>query len=366
VALLKVASYGSIHDPKEVASGSRRIWQELGVQFLVEGSVLRMGESLRVTVQLVDGRSGYQIWGERFDRTAAEPFAVQDEIVHTIVGTVVGRVYAAICDQTRRKLPSHLSAYEHMLRGNALQWDDPDSAAEAKRAFERAIELDPGFALAHSLLAVMLEREAQDLPADSAEPRERAFRLAKRAVELADDESTCHTILGGIYLWRRSFDLALHHTQRGIDINPVNQWNRADLGIVLTYIGRADEALEALRDARRFDPYFGPRWYWRALGLTQFVLRRYADAVPDFERGIVRKSVGALAMLAGCYAKLGRGDRARETVAMCLVAAPDATIEKLVGREPFKNDGDRTHMAECLRLAGMPAHHGAASSDGLA
>jgi len=91
-------------------------------------------------------------------------------------------------------------------------------------------------------------------------------------------------ILGQIYLERRSFDLALRHTERGVEINPANQWNRADLGSLLSYIGRAEEGLEMLRDARRADPYFGPRWYWRGLGIAQFVLRRYADALPDFER----------------------------------------------------------------------------------
>src|SRR5207249_3074136 len=164
------------------------------------------------------------------------------------------------------------------LRGNALAWDDPASAAEAKRAFERAIEIDPGYGLPHSLLAALVGRDWEN---DLSAPREtldRAFALAQRAVELAEDESTCHTILGQFCMEQRLFDLALHHAARGVEMNPANQWNRANFGIVLSHIGRAEEGLEMLRDARRVDPYFVPGWYWRGLGTAQFVLRRHADA----------------------------------------------------------------------------------------
>ncbi len=109
-----------------------------------------------------------------------------------------------------------------------------------------------------------------------------------------------------------------------------------------------------LRGARRADPYFGPRWYWRGLGVAHFVLRRYADALPDFERGRANNALWALAMLAGCCAKLGLSQRAREIVAQCLALQPGATIAKLVAKVPFKDAGDSLHLAECLRLAGMP------------
>jgi adenylate cyclase len=332
----------------------QRVGRDLGVRFLVEGSVRRMGQRVRVTAQLIDAESGNHVWGERFDRPMANLFAVQDELVHVIVGTLVGRVHMSGANRARRKPPASLDAYDHVLRGNALPWDDPASAIAAKRAFERAIEIDPGYGLPYSLLAVLLAREWEN---DLARPREtidRAFALAQRAVELADDESTCHTILGQICLERRSFDLALRHTQRGVEINPVNQWNRADLGIILSYIGRAEEGLEMLRDARRADPYFGPGWYWRALGLANFVLRRYADALPDFEAGVTDNSLRALAMLAGCCAKLGLLKGARDTVVRCLALQPGATVASLVAKVPFKDLGDSLHLAECLRLAGLP------------
>src|SRR5467141_3014883 len=308
---LAVTSRNSTFRFKRKSLDMQRVGRELSVRFLVEGSVRRMGERIRITAQLIDAESGNHVWGERFDRPLAELFAVQDQVVHTIVGTLVGRVQASGAERTRRKPPSSLDAYDHVLRGNALAWDDPASAAEAKRAFERAIEIDPGYGLPHSLLAALVGRDWEN---DLSAPREtldRAFALAQRAVELAEDESTCHTILGQFCLEQRLFDLALHHTARGVEMNPANQWNRANFGIVLSHIGRAEEGLEMLRDARRADPYFGPGWYWRGLGFAQFVLRRYADALPDFERGVTSNSLRALAMLGACHAKLGQSERAR-------------------------------------------------------
>ncbi len=353
---LAVTSRNSTFRFKGKSVDMQRAGRELGVRFLVEGSVRRLGERIRITAQLINAETGNHVWGERFDRPMAELFlfAVQDQVVHTIVGTLVGRVQASGAERTRRKPPSSLDAYDHVLRGNALPWDDPASAAEAKRAFERAIEIDPGYGLPHSLLAALVGREWEN---DLSAPREtldRAFALAQRAVELAEDESTCHTILGQFCMEQRLFDLALHHTARGVEMNPANQWNRADFGIVLSHIGRAEEGLEMLRDARRADPYFGPGWYWRGLGVAQFVLRRYADALPDFERGVTSNSLRALAMLAACHAKLGQSERAREVVAQCMSVQPGATVDKLVARMPFKDAGDSRHLAECLRLAGMP------------
>jgi TolB-like protein/tetratricopeptide (TPR) repeat protein len=351
---LAVTSRNSTFRFKGKPVDMQQVGRELGVCFIVEGSVRRMGDRVRVTAQLIDVETGNHVWGERFDRPLVELFAVQDEVVHTIVSTLVGRVQASETGRARRKPPSSLDAYDHLLRGNALPWDDPASAAEAKRSFERAIELDPEYGLPASLLAVLLARDWENGRAGSRETLDRAFALAQRAVDLADDESTCHAILGQIALERRLFDLALHHLERGVELNPANQWNRADLGAVLAYVGRAEEGLEMLRNARCADPYFGPRWYWRALGITQFVLRRYADALPDFDRGAADTSLRALAMMAGCCAKVGHLDRARELVARCASAHPRAGVTLLVERTPFNDADDRRHLAECLRAAGMP------------
>jgi tetratricopeptide (TPR) repeat protein len=182
---------------------------------------------------------------------------------------------------------------------------------------------------------------------------DRALALAKRGVELADDNGSAHGSLGLVYLERRSFDLALRHIERALEINPANPWHHAGYGMFLSHVGRAEEGLERLRSARRMDPYFGPPFYWPALGFAQFVLRRYADALADFDRGRPTAAI-SLAAMAGCCAKLGFAERARELVARCRAVQPEATVATLVTRIVFKDAGDSEHLAECLRLAGMP------------
>ena len=334
--------------PVEMQTAGR----ELGVRYLVEGSVRRMGERIRITAQLIDAETGNHVWAERFDRPMADIFAVQDEVVRTIVGTVVGRVYASAAERLRRTPPSNPAAYDLTLRGNWLPWNDPASRAEAERCFEQAIELDPRYGLPHSLLALMLRGDWQ-FGFSGSPILDRAFAMAKRGVELAGNESIAHMAMGLLYLARRSFDLALRHMERAVEINPANPWTQADFGMLLSYIGRAEEGLERLRNARRADPYFSPSWYWPTLGLAQFVLRRYADALADFDRG-TSSSADALAMMAGCCAKLGLVDRAQELVAQCLAVQPEATIGKLVAKTIFKDASDSEHLAECLSLAGMP------------
>jgi adenylate cyclase len=327
--------------------------RELGARFLLEGSVRRLGERVRISAQLIDAETGNHVWADRYDRPMPELFALQDEVVRTIVGTLVGRVYVSAAEHLRRRPPSTPAAYDLALRANALPWEQPSTRTEAKRFLEQAVELDPGYGLPHSLLAIILEFDWHYGLAGSPEILDRAFALAKRGVELSDDESTSHAALGFLQMNRRCFGAALSHMERAIEINPANPANKADLGILLCRIGRAEEGLEHLRDARRIDPYFGPSWYWPALGTAQFVLRRYVEALADFDRG-ASTAAGTSAVLAGCCAKLGLLDRARDTVAHCLLTQREATIGNLVTRTVFKGADDREHLAECLRLAGMP------------
>ena len=327
--------------------------RELGVRFLVEGSVRRLGERIRITAQLIDAQTGNQLWAERYDRPMADLFALQDEVVRTIVGTLVGRVYVSAAEHLRRRPPSNPAAYDLAMRANWLAWDQPSTRAEAMRCFEQAIELDPGYALPHSLLAMILRLDWQRGLAGSPENLDRAFMLAKRGVELSAGESTSHVAMGFLYLERRCFDLALRHLERAVEINPANPTTKADLGVLLSRIGRAEEGLEHMREARRVDPYFEPSWYWPTLGVAQFVLRRYAEALADFDRG-APGGADMPAIMAGCCAKLGLVQRARELVAHCLSIQPEATIGKVVAGIVFKKAGDREHLAECLRLAGMP------------
>jgi TolB-like protein len=350
---ITVASRNATFRFKGQAVDIRAVGRELGVRFLLEGSVRRMGERIRITAQLVDAQTGRHVWAERYDRPMPELFALQDEVVQTIAGTLIGRVYVTAAEHLRRRPPANLAAYDLALRANALAWEQPSTGAEAMRLLEQAIERDPGYGLPHSLLAMLLVMDWHCELAHSPEIVDRALALAKRGAELSDGDSTSHVALGFVQLSRRCFDAALSHMERAREINPANPATRADLGVVLSRIGRAEEALAHLHDARRIDPYFGPSWYWPALGVAQFVLHRYREALAEFDR-VAPLSAKPSAMMAGCCAKLGLAERARGLVAHCLILQPGATIGTFVTTIVLKAAVDREHLADCLRLAGMP------------
>jgi len=156
---LTVQSHNSSFQFRGKGIDVKRVSRELGVRYLVEGSVRRMGERIRVTAQLVDGVTGNHLWAERYDRQAQEIFAVQDDVVQTIVGTLVGRVQAARIELAKRNPPRSVAAYDLVLRGKSLPWGDARADAEAQHLYQTAIELDPHYGLAHALLALMLSHE---------------------------------------------------------------------------------------------------------------------------------------------------------------------------------------------------------------
>jgi Tfp pilus assembly protein PilF len=225
--------------------------------------VRRVGERFRITAQLIDAETGDHIWAEKFDRESADVLTMQDQVVRTIVGTLVGRVQVSHVEQARRKKPASTAAYEYVLKANALPWDNAAGAAEATRLLKEAIEIDPNYGMAHALLGILRSGQWRDEPGDDNTLLDEAYALAKRAVELDENESTCFSMLAQVCMLRHSFDLALQHMRRAIEINPTNQWNMADMGIILAYLGQPEEALVWFKRAKEIDAYFDQPWYWR-------------------------------------------------------------------------------------------------------
>ena len=351
--LLSVRSRSASFRYRGVAVDMKQVARELNVRFIVEGSVRRMGPRVRISAQLIDAETGSHIWAERFDRELEQMFTVQDQVVQTIVSTLVGRVQVSDVERAGRKPPASLEAYECVLKGNSLPWHGPNGAAEATRLFEKAIEIDPGYGLAHALLATMRSGKWQNDPSDSDAALQEAFALAKRAVELDANESTCFSMLGHVCLLRRSFDLGLQYLRRAVEMNPTNQWNAADMGSFLIFVGQAEDALGWFRRAREIDPYFDTPWYWRAMGEAYMILHRYAEALSMFEY-FPGRQYRVAALMAGCHARLGDTERARVSVAECLAMKPDFSIAHYVKKLPFKDPADAATLAESLRMAGLP------------
>jgi TolB-like protein/Tfp pilus assembly protein PilF len=331
----------------------RRVARELGVQFIAEGSVRKIGKQIRITAQLVDAATGKHVWAERFDRDEQDIFLVQDEVVSTIAGTLVGRLQAAGAEHARRKPPASLAAYECLLRGNALPFGDPEADAEARRLFERAIALDPNYARAHSLFAMAEYRLWRLDPAGSDDALERAVAAAKKAAALDENDSICHNALGWFHLLLRAFDLAEYHYRKGYGLNPNSATNVAGMGILHNYLGRPDEAMVWLEKAKQVDRFFDPAWYWHTRGIVHFVARRYDKAIADLAHGPV-VSLLARAYVAACYAHTDRIDRARAVATEILVARPRFSVARHLKIEPYRRQADIDHLAAGLRKAGLP------------
>ncbi|MGC1388198.1 MAG: TIR domain-containing protein [Steroidobacteraceae bacterium] len=351
--LLAVRSRSASFRYRGVAVDMKQVARELDVRYILEGSVRRMGARIRINAQLIDTGSGSHVWAEKFDRDLAELFTVQDQVVQTIVSTLVGRVQVSDTERARRKPPASLEAYECVLQGNALSWEDPDGAMEAARLFEKAIEIDPGYGLAHALLGSIQYGKWQDDPGNSDAALHEAVTMLKRAVELDESESTCFALLGWAQLMCRSFDLALQYVRRAVEMNPNNQWNAADMGGILVHLGQAEEALVWFKRAKEIDPYFDQPWYWRAIGLAYMILHRYAEALAAFSHLPVRH-YRAAAFMAGCHARLDDMDGARASVAECLTLKPEFSTARFLAKQPFKNSADAATLADSLLMAGLP------------
>ncbi len=333
--------------------GGRQLRRELGIHYIVEGSVRRVGNRVRITAQLIDAATGDHLWSERFDRTQQDILTVQDEIVRIIVATLVGRLQAAEAERAKRKPPTSLAAYECVLRGRALPVVEPEAEAEARRLYERAIEFDPGYAQAHALLAYMLTLEWWWDTSLSQSLLDRALELAKKAVALDQHDRLCHDVLGYVYLHRKAFDLAEQHKLRALELNPSDPEQVACMGILYTFLGRAEEGIAWLEQAKRVDPYYDPAWWWNMVGVAHFVAYRYEEALTAFNRS-PSTPVWVRVYRAACHALLGQKDRAHEHAAEVLHQTPDFSLTCLAAKEMFKRPEDTTRLIEGMRAAGLP------------
>ena len=330
-----------------------RAGRELGVQYLLEGSVRRMAGRVRITAQLIDAATGNHIWAERYDASHDEIFDVQDKVVRTIVGTLAGRMNAAATDLAKRKPPASLAAYDCVLRGDALPIGPPESEAEARALFEKAIELDPGYARAYALLAFALEREWFRDMSGSDSLREESLAMARKAVALDDNDATCHLAIGWAHVNRRSYELAEQHFAKALALNPNQPVVRSDIAQFHICRGEPEKAIEGMMEARRLDPFFTPSWFWGEMGTAQFVAGRYDEAIESMRKSPVL-SFGQQAILAASYAKAGEIDLASHCTGDLLRRAPDFSSRLYVAKLSFMRASDAHNLADGLRKAGLP------------
>jgi adenylate cyclase len=335
---------------------AQKVAKELGVQYVVEGSVRKAGNRVRITVQLIDAETDRHLWAERYDRELADIFAIQDELTSSIVSILPGRVAAAAQDRVQRKPPENLAAYECVLTGKRLHHRSarPDNE-EALRILERAIALDPGYAHAHAWKACVLGQSfVYGWCADAEATVRTVIEEATLALSLDENDSDVHRILAAVNLsLHRDHDKALYHQERALALNPNDDLIVVQQGEVLTWIGQAEQGIEWIQKAMRLNPYH-PERFWNHLGRAYFVARRYGEAVKAFQR-ITRADYSHLAFFAACYAQLGDAAAAKAAAQDVLQRAPDFSIKRFIAMQHYKQESDRDHHRAALLKAQLPA-----------
>lgn len=326
--------------------------RELGVQFVVEGSVRRLAQRVRINAQLLSVDTGEHLWGERFDAKEDDIFAMQDQIVRSIAAQLSGRLQLASLEKSSRKAPSSTAAYDCVLRGDALSTGVPEAEAEARWFFQKAIELDPDYARAYAHLSSHTSLEwARDIDAPVT-MLDHALELAKKAVALDDGDEFCHLALGYAHMSRKSHELAEYHCLKALNLNPNNPRLLASLGIVYGFRGEPERALSYFREALTIDPHFNPAWYWRNRAVAHFIARDYEESISAFKRSPTT-AAWSEAYLAAAYAQLGRMQEARTHTEMARRLMPAISIRYFLVKDPYLRNEDIHHLTDALRKAGF-------------
>lgn len=333
---------------------------ELGVAYMLEGSVRRAKGRVRVTAQLIDVATRNTLWAERFNRDAADILDVQEEIATVIVNTLVGQVSLRHYKRVQLNGANSVTAYDHALKAQQHIWAfSREGMALARREAEAAILLDPGLARAHAILGWAHHSEGSN---GWSEDRERPFDVAldcAKAAILADpSEPWGHCVLGFTLWWRdqgRDFRRGLEETKRAVQLNPSNAHFRMIVGATLAYMGKGEEALEEIDAAMRFNPLC-PSLYLVHRSRALFVAGRYQEALSDAERAALEMPMhaNALALLAACYEELSRHNEAGDVIAALRSASPDYTLDFVRRTLPFANMKDIELLCQLLGEAGLP------------
>lgn len=335
----------------------REIGRDLGVRHVLEGSVRKAGNRVRITAQLIDTVSGGHAWAERYDRELADIFAVQDEVTSEIVRALAPKLAGTDQRHSQRRPTDNLEAYDYFLRGRQLALQDSSEAnVQARRMLEKAIELDPGFALAVAHLGrnhVVAYVNRWDQSTERS--LRRGLELCEKALDLDDSSPFAHFAMCAASVWAKQLDTAQEEANKSLALDPNFADSHAVLGLINVYSGRPDEALDCLHRGMRLDPHYRDI-FLHILGQAYFHKGRYQDAVVALKRRLIRKPDSDISrvLLASAYGHLGELDKARAEWREALRINPDYSIEHRRQILPFKNPDDFNALTDGLEKAGLP------------
>jgi TolB-like protein/cytochrome c-type biogenesis protein CcmH/NrfG len=335
----------------------KQVAEELGVGYVVEGSVRRGGDRVRISAQLNDAATGSHIWAERYDRSLTDVFAVQDEITEAIVAAIEPQLYAAENFHARRKPPDSMDAWDLVMRALSHYWRvTRQDNVVAQALLEKAISIDPNYGQAFGLLAASYTFCAHMGWEDMAVATPIAERAALAAIRCDSEDPWAHHALGCVYLFTRRFDDSLAEFELALRLNPNFSLAQGYYGLALSYCGRWQEADEAARRAIRLSPRdpFSAVYYGIA-GYAQFIGHNYEEAMRLARESLRQRDnfVGAHRVLTAAAGMAGRIDVAKAALQELRLAQPNISLAWIANLMPIKQDAEREHYLEAFRRAGL-------------
>jgi TolB-like protein/Tfp pilus assembly protein PilF len=335
----------------------RQIGEELGVGYVVEGSVRKDGDQVRITAQLVDVATGSHLWAERYDRGLADVFAVQDEITQAVVAAIEPHLYAAEDFHARRKAPDNMVAWDLVMRALSHYWRvTRQDNLVAQALLEKAIAVDPGYGQALSLLAASHTFSAHMGWEDMPKAGSIAERAALAAIRADSEDAWAHYALASVYLFTRRFDDCIAEFELALRLNPNFLPARGIYGVALSYRGRWEDGDRAAREALRFsprDPFAAI--YCGVAAYCQYIGRNYDEAIRLAREAMRQRNdfSGAHRVLTAAAGMAGQYDVAKAALQELRRAQPSISLDWLEIHMPFEHDADRKHYIEGFRRAGL-------------
>jgi TolB-like protein len=335
----------------------KQVAEELGVGYVIEGSVRNDGDRVRITVQLNDVATGSHVWAERYDRRLADVFALQDEITEAIVAAIEPQLYAAENFRAQRKPPESMDAWDLVMRALSHYWRvTRQDNVVAQALLEKATAIDPNYGQALGVLATSHTFSAHMGWADMAKAMPVAEQAAMAALRADSEDPWAHHALGSVYLFARRFDDSLAEFEIALALNPNFSLAQGYYGLALSYCGRWEEAFAAAQRALRLsprDPYSAI--YSGIAAYAQFIGRNYEEAMRLAREAIRHRGdfVGAHRVLTAAAGMAGQNDVAKAALHELRRAQPNISLAWIAKQMPIQADAERNHYLEGFRRAGL-------------
>jgi adenylate cyclase len=355
ISSLFVISRNSMFSYKGKPVKVQQVSKELGVRYVLEGSIQKSGDRVRINAQLIDAISGQHVWAESYDRDLKDIFALQDEVILKIASALQVNLTSGEQARVWAEGTKNLEAYLKLLQSREYRYKgNRASFALAQRLAEEAIALDPKYAEAYAMLGALYyfkvfvgaPRLKGDLP--------KAMELTQKALAINGSLADAHSMLGILYWYSGRYDEGIAETERAVELDPNSGYAYLYLGFLLRMAGKPKEAIPVVQKALRLEP-MAPDLYNRQLALDYFQAGDCKAAIATCEKGLKRQPDHLISRVtsAAVYAACGRDAEAWKEATEVLRINPKFTVESFMGKTPYKNPSDRDRVVQALHKAGL-------------